>query len=175
MDVALAVPEESGRYPHRHPATPRSTPDQPMFHVPCPSVRLTAAARSSIAFPAISASSWLSLISILITCTGLLYSPPRLSRSVPSIRLINYLMLRTDPPSHTASKQRSSHVITTSAMVLLSCHRSGANLSLRLRSSICNSPFAVYLAPISPKYENSRLAPTHRRISFDWSSSYIVL
>ena len=42
----------------------------------------TAAAKSSIAFPAIRASSWLSLISILIMCTGLLNSPPRVSRSI---------------------------------------------------------------------------------------------
>lgn len=138
--------------------------------------KLTAAARSSIAFPAISASSWLSLISILIICTGLLNSPPRPRRStVYQFNQINYLMFRADPPSHTASKQRSSHVITTSAMVLLSCHRSGANLILRLRSSICNNPFAVYLAPISPNTKKQHLATTHRRGSFDCSSSYIVL
>lgn len=49
------------------------------------------------------------------------------------------------PPSQTASKQRSSHVITTSATVLLSCHRSGASFIRLLRSSIWRSPFAVYL------------------------------
>lgn len=42
----------------------------------------TAAARSSIARPAIKASSWLSLISMLMICTGLLNSPPRFSKSI---------------------------------------------------------------------------------------------
>jgi len=41
----------------------------------------TAAARSIMAFPAIHASSWLSLISMFMMCTGLLNSPPRTNRS----------------------------------------------------------------------------------------------
>jgi len=49
--------------------------------VPNLGVRLTAEAKSIIAFPAIKASSWLSLISMLITWTGLLNSPPRVRRS----------------------------------------------------------------------------------------------
>lgn len=49
--------------------------------------KLTAAARSWIARPAFKASSWLSLISTLITCTGRLDSPPRLSRSDFKVRL----------------------------------------------------------------------------------------
>ena len=51
------------------------------FIVPNLGACLTAEAKSIIAFPAIRASSWLSLISMLITWTGLLNSPPRVRRS----------------------------------------------------------------------------------------------
>ena len=52
---------------------------------------LTAAAKSTIAFPAIWASSWLSLISMLIMWTGLLKSPPRVSRSGNGYRTLESL------------------------------------------------------------------------------------
>lgn len=48
-------------------------------------------------------------------------------------------------PSHTASKHRSSQVIITSYRSLFSCHRSGAGLICRFRSSIFSKPLAVYL------------------------------
>lgn len=51
-----------------------------------------------------------------------------------------------DIPSHTESKHRSSHVMTTSArMFFCSCHFSGARLTLRFRSSMGSRPFLVYL------------------------------
>lgn len=96
----------------------------------------TAAARSTIALPAICASSWLSLISMLMTCTGLLYSPPLASRSTTHHQLDAVTCHYTCSPSQTASKQRSSHVITMSATYLLSCHLSGASLSRLFLSSI---------------------------------------
>jgi hypothetical protein len=49
-------------------------------------------------------------------------------------------------PSQTASKHRSSQVITTSATMWLSCHRSGAGFIRLFRSNICNNPLAVYLS-----------------------------
>lgn len=48
-------------------------------------IKLTAAANSNIALPAKWASSWLSLISMFIMCTGWLNSPPRVNRSVKSL------------------------------------------------------------------------------------------
>ena len=45
-------------------------------------------------------------------------------------------------PSQTLSKQRSSHVITTSETRRHSCQRSGADLMCRLRSNIGKSPLA---------------------------------
>jgi hypothetical protein len=49
-------------------------------------------------------------------------------------------------PSQTASKHRSSQVMTISATCLLSCHRSGACFMRRFRSSMERIPLAVYLA-----------------------------
>lgn len=54
-----------------------------------------------------------------------------------------------DIPSQTASKHRSSHVITTSAETsLTACHFSGAVLTLRFRSSMFKIPLAVYLSRV---------------------------
>ncbi len=106
----------------------------------------TAVAKSSIALPAIRASSWLSLISTLIMCTTRLNSLPRESRSRSAL-MSSWFQGAEILPSQTASKHRSSQVITISATVLLSCHLSGARFMFLLRSSICNSPFAVYLQP----------------------------
>lgn len=55
--------------------------DEDLYILALDRIFLTAAARSTMAFPAICASSWLSLISMLMTCTGLLKSPPRVNRS----------------------------------------------------------------------------------------------
>lgn len=53
--------------------------------------------------------------------------------------------LHSPLPSTTASKHRSSHVMITSYTSCASCHRCGASLTLRFRSSIDNRPFCVYL------------------------------
>lgn len=151
MDVSLAALEVSYRYSHqglqlRRSASIVSSP----AHVIPKLMILTAAARSNMAFPAIKASSWLSLISIFMTWTGLLKSPPRERRSTRIHTLamcsMSHMHLQVSP-SQTASKHLSSQVMTTSATVLFSCHLSGANLMRRFLSSICRSPFAVYLAP----------------------------
>ena len=46
--------------------------------------------------------------------------------------------------------------MTISATVLVSCHRSGASLRRLFLSSICNSPFAVYLAAARQRTEPVR-------------------
>lgn len=111
---------------------------------------LTAVAKSIIAFPAIKASSWLSLISILIIWTGLLNSPPRNRRSAFSALQLKLGSPRKSVlPSQTESKHLSSQVMTISATVLLSCHRSGASLIFLFRSNIGSNPLAVYLDLLS--------------------------
>lgn len=52
---------------------------------------------------------------------------------------------KSNEPSITASKHLSSHVMTTSAVSVVSCQRSGAVLIFLFRSSIPSNPFAVYL------------------------------
>ena len=107
--------------------------------------RLTALARSNIAWPAMSASSGLSLISKLMTWIGRLNSPPRARRSIQCqvpARAWWWLYV----PSQTKSKHLSSQVITTSAnTTFCSCHFSGAVLTLRFRSNMGNKPLRVYL------------------------------
>ena len=82
---------------------------------------------------------------MFITCTGLLNSPPLVRRSDLTVSFYSGLCRNRYLPSQTASKHRSSHVMTISATVFVSCHRSGASLILRFLSSICSRPFAVYL------------------------------
>lgn len=144
VDVFLVAPARFRRSVHQCRRLPQSTSGNINLGDRQKSRRLTAAAKSSIAFPAMSASSWLSFISKFMTWTGLLSSPPldRRSSGASSFAIDDYLG-RHDVPSHTASKQRSSQVNTTSTTVLVSCQRSGANFMRLFRSSICKRPLAV--------------------------------
>ena len=144
VDAFLVAPARFRQFVHRCRRLPRSTSGSIKAGRQTKSQRLTAAAKSSIAFPAMSASSWLSFISRFMIWTGLLSSPPldRRSSGASSLAIDDYLG-RYDVPSHTASKQRSSHVNTTSTTVLVSCQRSGANFMFLFRSSICKRPLAV--------------------------------
>jgi hypothetical protein len=76
------VRQECSQYSHRRRRPPQSDEDhQRWLARENEAPRHTAAARSRMARPAMAASSWLSLISMLITCTIRLKSPPRESRS----------------------------------------------------------------------------------------------
>lgn len=86
------------------------------------------------------------------------------------------IRFRVGLPSQTASKHRSSQVITMSATVLLSCQRSGATLICLFRSSIGRRPLAEYLSCYSTIHNpRPRRNEAHRRLSLKFSSSYIEL
>ena len=78
-------------------------------------------------------------------------------------------------PSQTASKHRSSQVMTMSATVLLSCQRSGASLSCLFRSSIGRRPLAEYLIYSINYNWKTRTDEAHKRPSLELNSSYIEL
>lgn len=131
---------------------------------------LTVCASSNIDFPAMRASSGLSLMSILMTCIGLLYSPPRAMRS--EIHQSNCRPLKeSDAPSQTDSKHLSSQVITTSAsMLFCSCHFSGAVLTFLFRSSIGKRPFRVYLHVLVLSMPCEAVKNAYKLRSFDSKS-----
>lgn len=103
------------------------------------------------------ASSWLSWMSTLMTCTGWKVSCSREFRSerdagvIQQLRTLTRLYMCPDvsSPSSTWSYTRSSQVMTRSNWSLQLWKRSGRVLMRLLRSNMCKMPFCVYLRRVS--------------------------
>lgn len=108
------------------------------------------------------ASSWLSWMSTLMTCTGWKVSCSRELRSerdeglmCSSCRCVPQHQTCSSPSS-TWSYTRSSQVITRSNWSLQLWKRSGRDLMRLLRSNMCKMPFCVYLRRISGQGRQNR-------------------
>lgn len=122
------------------------------------------------------ASSWLSWMSTLMTCTGWKVSCSREFRSERDARgysgardadVTQQMCSDVSSPSSTWSYTRSSQVMTRSNWSLQLWKRSGRVLMRLLRSNMCKMPFCVYLRRISGqgRQQTDRASHSHIKLT----------